>query len=57
MSTDLIPSNDLLGHAPMFDRHEILSSVTVTFTDRAAAARYLARHAPDLTHMILGTAA
>jgi len=57
MSLELIPSNDLLGHAPMFDRHEILSTVTLSFSDRAAATRYLARNAPDLMGMILGVAA
>lgn len=57
MSLELIPSNDLLGHAPMFDRHELFASMTVDASDRAAATRYLDRNAPDLRVMILGVAA
>lgn len=54
---ELIPSNDLLGYAPMFARHQILTSVALDEADRAAATRYLARNAPDLMGMILGVAA
>ena len=55
---DLIPSNDLLGNAPVFDRNvTLLDHVTVPFVDRAAATRYLTKHAPDLRAMILGNAA
>jgi hypothetical protein len=57
MSAELIPSNDLLGYAPMFDRHQILTSVALDEADRASATRYLERHAPDLKAMILGNAA
>lgn len=58
MSLELIPSNDLLGNAPVFDRNfTLLDNVTVPFVDRAAATRYLTKHAPDLCAMILGVAA
>jgi hypothetical protein len=58
MSIDLIPSNDLKSYAPVFGRDELLdSSVTVDASDRAAATRYLDKHAPDLMGMILGLAA
>jgi hypothetical protein len=58
MALELIPSNDLLGNAPVFDRNfTLLDHVTVPEQDRAAATRYLDKHAPDLMGMILGVAA
>ena len=57
MSLELIPGNDLMGHAPKFDRHEILSTVTFTEQQRTDATSYLSKHAPDLMGMILGAAA
>jgi hypothetical protein len=57
MSLELIPSNDLLSYAPVFERHAVLATVSLTEQERAAATRYLDRNAPDLMGMILGVAA
>jgi hypothetical protein len=58
MSLELVPSNDLLGNAPVFDRnYTLLDNVTVSAQQRTAATRYLDKHAPDLRVMILGAAA
>lgn len=57
MSRDLFPSNDLLSYAPIFNGHALLASMTIAADDRAAAARYLDKHAPDLKAMLLGGAA
>ena len=58
MALELIPSNDLLGNAPVFDRNfTLLDHVTVSERQRADATSYLSKHAPDLLGMILGVAA
>jgi len=54
---ELVPSNDLVNGASVFNRDMILGNTTVTEHERRAAARYLAKNAPDLHQMILGNVA
>lgn len=54
---ELVPDNNLMHTAHVFDRAAILKDVAVTEQQRGAAARYLDRHAPDLAAMILGNVA
>lgn len=54
---ELVPDNNLVHTAHVFDRAAILKEVTTTEQQRAAAARLLARRAPDLIAMVLGSAA
>jgi len=51
---ELVPSNDLVNGASVFNRDMLLGNTTVTEHERRAAARYLAKHAPDLHDMVLG---
>jgi hypothetical protein len=56
MSTELIPSNDLLGNAPVFDRNfTLLDHVTVSDTTLYNAQVVGHHRAPDLYEMIFGT--
>jgi len=50
----LVPANDLVNPASVFNRDMLLGSVSVTEHERRAAAKYLAKNAPDLHQMILG---
>lgn len=54
---ELVPSNDLVNGASVFNRDMLLGNTTVTEHERRAAARYLAKHAPDLHAMVLGSVA
>ena len=54
---ELVPDNNLVHTAHVFDRAAILKEVTTAQAQRDAAARLLARRAPDLLGMILGGAA
>ena len=54
---ELVPDNTLIHTAHVFDRAAILKEVTTTQAQRDAAARLLARRAPDLLAMVLGCAA
>ncbi|MDQ0241236.1 hypothetical protein [Arthrobacter bambusae] len=57
MSKLLNLANDTLSYAPVFNGHALLASMAIAEDDRAAAARYLEKHAPDLRAMLLGGAA
>lgn len=50
----LVPANDLVNPASVFNRDMLLGSASTTEHERRAAAKYLAKHAPDLHQMILG---
>ena len=51
----LVPANDLVNPASVFDRDMVLGSVSTTEHERRAAAKYLAKNgASDLHAMILG---
>lgn len=54
---ELVPDNNLVWPAQVFDRASILASVTIAATERAQATSYVDRHAPDLRNMIFGDAA
>ena len=54
---ELVPSNDLVNGASVFNRDQLLANTSVSEHERRAAAKYIARHAPDLRAMILGSAA
>ncbi len=51
---ELVPSNDLVNGASVFNRDMLLGNTSVTEHERRAAARYLAKNAPDLHDMVLG---
>ena len=51
---ELVPSNDLVNGASVFNRDMLLGNTSVTEHERRAAAKYLAKHAPDLHSMVLG---
>ncbi|BCW47944.1 hypothetical protein [Arthrobacter sp. StoSoilB13] len=54
---ELVPANDLVSGASVFNRDMLLSNTTTTEHERRAAAKYLAKNAPDLRQMILGNIA
>lgn len=54
---ELVPDNNMVHTAHVFDRAAILKDVAVTEQQRNAAARLLTRKAPDLLAMVLGGAA
>jgi len=54
---ELVPSNDLVNGASVFNRDMLLGNTSTTEHERRAAARYLAKHAPDLHGMVLGNIA
>lgn len=51
---ELVPSNDLVNGASVFNRDQLLANTSVTEHERRAAAKYLAKNAPDLHQMVLG---
>ena len=54
---ELVPSNDLVNGASVFNRDQLLANTSTTEHERRAAAKYLAKHAPDVHEMILGNVA
>jgi len=52
---ELVPSNDLVNGASVFNRDQLLANTSTTEHERRAASRYLAKNgAADLHAMILG---